>query len=89
MKTELSDLQKIQIQQMDDETAGMSPEEALSYLIDGSSTGEVRYISGMFQGKEFQMIEYYPGDNRVAVVFAKDTEKALAWIEDSDLICAP
>lgn len=87
-KSKLSSLQQQQVLNMAPEMKTMSIHEALAYLVEGSESGDVYYEAGSFQGKQYQVIRYYPGGNPYGTIYLKGSTEPLAYIQDSDLVCA-
>lgn len=86
--TRLNSLQKRQIVHTSPETRDMLPHQALFHLIENSESGDLYYETGSFNGVEMQVFLYFPGGNTYGVVFKKGSDKPLAYLQDSDVVCA-
>lgn len=86
--SKLTPLQKKQVLATVDSNEPISVKEALKWLVESSEGGDVYYSSGKFEGRAYQVVKYYPGGNPVGAIFKKGSTRPLAFISDSDILCA-
>lgn len=86
--SKLTSLQGRQVKATLEDSSQMTSKEALMALIESSESGDVSYETGLFQGKYYDVVRYYPGGNPYGAIFAKGSDRPIAFIQDSDLVCA-
>lgn len=87
-KSKLSTRQGLQIKATLEDGANLTDNEALAALIESSEGGDVYYQTGKFESKSYEVVRYYPGGNPYGAIFKQGSTKPLAFIQDSDIVCA-
>lgn len=67
---------------------GFGTAEALAHLKDVSSGDEVYHFTVEVNGKMYEEIRTYPGDNASGLIFVKGTTRIVATNGDDNILCA-